>query len=84
MPSSGEISSPPSATNCRTTSPHARGPAAGSGSSITSSLRMVSHISRAVSYWPKTYMAPFKQPTLVPVTAPAVHPSSSSARQTPT
>ena len=77
------MSSPPSATIWRTASPRARGPAAGSGSSITSPLWMVSHISRAVSYWPRAYIAPFRQPTLVPVTAPAVQPSSSSARQTP-
>ena len=55
-----------------------------SGSSITSWLRMVSHISRAVSYRSSTNMAPFSPPTLVPVMICGCQSSSIKARQTPT
>ena len=55
-----------------------------SGSSITSWLRMVSHISRAVSYRSSTNIAPFRLPTLVPVIIPGRQPSSVRARHTPT
>ena len=55
-----------------------------SGSSITSWLRMLVHISRAVSYRSSANIAPFRLPTLVPVMICGFQPSSVRARQTPT
>ena len=75
---------PPSFTTRRRNWCRAERSAFSSGNSITSRLRMVSHISRAVSYRSNTNMAPFSPPTLVPVMICGCQSSSIKARQTPT
>ena len=82
--SSGVTSMPPAFTTLRRNWCRAERSASSSGSSITSLLRMASHISRAVSYWSSTNMAPFRLPTLVPVMICGCQSSSISARHTPT
>ena len=75
---------PPAFTTLRRNWCRAERSASSSGSSITSLLRMASHISRAVSYWSRTNMAPFRLPTLVLVMICGCQSSSISARHTPT
>ena len=82
--SSGETSIPPAFTTLRRKLCRADRSAFSSGSSITSLLRMVSHISRATSYRSSTNMAPFRLPTLVPVMICGCQSSSIRAFHTPT
>ena len=75
---------PPALTTLRRNWCRAERSAPSSGSSITSRLRMVSHMSRAVSYRSNTNIAPFGLPTLVPVMICGCQSSSINARHTPT
>ena len=75
---------PPSRTTSRRKACNSERSAFSSGSSITSWLRMLIHISRAVSYRSSANMAPFRLPTLVPVMICGCQSSSIRAFHTPT